>query len=185
MAIIVYTDGACRGNPGPGGYAAIIDQGDVKTEWARGYRWTTNNRMEIRSVIVALEAIETGAPVHLVSDSQYVLNALSKGWIAGWKKKNWINTAREPVKNRDLWEQLDSLVAKRAMTYEWVRGHASHPLNNRCDAMAVAAALGETLDLDSGYEAINPYPMNAPSSTISIVVATGTSQAEFPGFGDS
>jgi ribonuclease HI len=189
MGIIVYTDGACRGNPGPGGCAAIIDRDSVKTELSSGYRWTTNNRMEIRSVIAALEAIETGTPVLLVSDSQYVLNALSKDWIAGWKRKNWISTARAPVKNRDLWEHLDGLVANHVMTYKWVRGHASHPLNNRCDEMAVAAALGGVLAIDSGYEALNPCSINAPPSTAkspqtpaAVVMATSAGQAEFPGF---
>jgi ribonuclease HI len=189
MGVVLYTDGACRGNPGPGGCAAIIDDGHKKTELSRGYRWTTNNRMEIRSVIVALETLGAGVPVKLVSDSQYVLNALSKGWIAGWKRKNWISTTREPVKNRDLWERLDGLVAKHPMTFEWVRGHASHPLNNRCDEMAVAAALGSALAVDSEYEAGNPFPASAP-----VVVTNATpahaplvspacvSQTEFPGF---
>jgi len=178
MGITIYTDGACRGNPGPGGCAAIIDDGNRQTEWSQGYRWTTNNRMEIRSVIAALEVVEAGVPVHLVSDSQYVLNALSKGWISGWKRKNWITTAREPVKNRDLWEQLDGLVAQRAMTYKWVRGHASHPLNNRCDEMAVAAALGGTLIVDAEYEANHPWPMGAAAP---VVMVTVPGQAEFPG----
>ncbi len=189
MGLTVYTDGACRGNPGPGGYAAIIDDGARQAELSRGYRWTTNNRMEIGSVIAALEDVGAGVPVHLVSDSQYVLNALSKGWIAGWKRKNWISTAREPVKNRDLWEQLDALIAARTMTFEWVRGHASHPLNNRCDAMAVAAALGEELAIDSGYEALNPYPAAAATLTMKpmlaaapLTTAAETGQAEFPGF---
>jgi len=189
MGVILYTDGACRGNPGPGGSAAIIEDGGKKTELARGYRWTTNNRMEIRSVIAALETIDAGIPVKLVSDSQYVLNALSKGWIAGWKRKNWISTAREPVKNRDLWERLDSLVAQHRMTFEWVRGHASHPLNNRCDEMAVAAALGHALAIDAEYEGGNPFPADRSTATASsaparapLVSPVGASQAEFPGF---
>lgn len=189
MGIVIYTDGACRGNPGPGGCAAIIDDGRKKTEVSCGYRWTTNNRMEIGSVIVALETLDSGVPVKLVSDSQYVLNALSKGWIAGWKRKNWISTAREPVKNRDLWERLDGLVTKHAMTFEWVRGHAAHPLNNRCDEMAVAAALGHVLAIDSEYEAGNPFPTRAPVVTsnstpakILLVTPAGSSQTEFPGF---
>ena len=187
MGVIIYTDGACRGNPGPGGCAAIIHDGRKKMELSRGYRWTTNNRMEIRSVIVALESIDASVPVKLVSDSQYVLNALSKGWIAGWKRKNWISTAREPVKNRDLWERLDGLVAQHAMTFEWVRGHASHPLNNRCDEMAVAAALGHALAIDSEYEAGNPFPTRAPVAATSsatakapLVSPASASQAEFP-----
>ena len=185
MGIIIYTDGACRGNPGPGGCAAIIDDDNRQTELSCGYRWTTNNRMEIRSVIAALEVIETGAPVHLVSDSQYVLNALSKGWISGWKRKNWVTTAREPVKNRDLWEHLDGLIANHAMTYKWVRGHASHPLNNRCDEMAVAAALGGALAIDSEYEAINSFPgstLPPVQAAALVVIATSAGQAEFPGF---
>jgi len=189
MGVVIYTDGACRGNPGPGGCAAIVDDGHKKIERSRGYRWTTNNRMEICSVIFALETIDAGVPVKLVSDSQYVLNALSKGWIAGWKRKNWISTAREPVKNRDLWERLDGLVAKHAMTFEWVRGHASHPLNNRCDEMAVAAALGQALAIDSEYEAGNPFPARTPvvaanpaPAKAPLVSPAGVTQTAFPGF---
>ena len=183
MGVIVYTDGACRGNPGPGGCAAIIDDGKATTELARGYRWTTNNRMEILSVIAALEMVATGAPVRLVSDSQYVLNTLSKGWISGWKRKGWINTAREPVKNRDLWEQLDELAARHPLSCHWVRGHATHPLNNRCDEMAVGAALGGTLAVDSGYEACHPYPAGAKLAPAkSALPGIGTGQATFPGF---
>ena len=189
MGVVLYTDGACRGNPGPGGCASIIDNGSKKTELSRGYRWTTNNRMEIRSVILALETLDAGIPAKLVSDSQYVLNALSKGWIAGWKRKNWISTAREPVKNRDLWELLDGLVAKHPMTFEWVRGHASHPLNNRCDEMAVAAALGNALAIDAEYEAGNPFPAGAPAvaanltpTKVPLVVPAPIGQAQFPGF---
>jgi ribonuclease HI len=186
MAVIIHTDGACRGNPGPGGYAALIDDGTLKTEISRGYRWTTNNRMEIQSVIAALETIPAGTPVQLFSDSQYLLNTLSKGWIAGWKRKGWINTAREPVKNRDLWEQLDLLVARHKMTYQWVRGHASNPLNNRCDELAVAAALGEKLEIDSAYEVSNPFPASiAPApikSALSPVFVASLGQATLPGF---
>jgi ribonuclease HI len=188
MGVILYTDGACRGNPGPGGCAAIIDRGVGKTELSRGYRWTTNNRMEILSVIAALETIPDGTPIQLFSDSQYVLNTLSKGWIVGWKRKGWINTAREPVKNRDLWERLDLLIAKHAMTYQWVRGHASNPLNNRCDELAVAAALGEKLEIDSAYEAGNPCPASAKAAPIKSVPApapilvANLGQATLPGF---
>ncbi len=179
--VIVYTDGACRGNPGPGGYAAIVEDGGRKTELFRGYRWTTNNRMEIQSVIAALETIDPAVPVRLFSDSQYVLNTLSKGWIAGWKRRDWISSARQPVKNRDLWEHLDRLVARRAMTYQWVRGHASHAENNRCDELAVIAALGQDLAIDSAYEAENPYP-KAASIPASRPILTGLLiQNELPG----
>jgi ribonuclease HI len=185
--IVLYTDGACRGNPGPGGCAAIIDDGSSQTELARGYRWTTNNRMEIQSIIVALELIGTAASIRLISDSQYVLNTLSKGWIAGWKRKGWISSAREPVKNRDLWEKLDVLVARHAMTYQWVRGHATHALNNRCDEMAVAAAQGEALQIDAGYEAVSPFcgvPASAESTVVPVkmpFIAAGAHQAFLPG----
>ena len=161
MEITIYTDGACRGNPGPGGCAAIVDNGGKQVFLSRGYRWTTNNRMEIGSVILAMETLDLQAAVHLVSDSQYVLNTLSKGWIAGWKKKDWISTARQPVKNRDLWERLDRLITSRTMTYQWVKGHAAHPLNNRCDELAVAAAAGSDLAVDLGYEATYPFPREA------------------------
>ena len=112
MGIVVYTDGACRGNPGPGGCAAIIDDDERQTELSRGYRWTTNNRMEIRSVIMALEVVASGCSGSSGLGFAICPERLSKGWISGWKRKNWITTAREPVKNRDLWEQLDGLVAR-------------------------------------------------------------------------
>jgi ribonuclease HI len=186
VGITVYTDGACRGNPGPGGCAAILDDGTDQTELSRGYRWTTNNRMEIRSVIEALERVAAGVAIELVSDSQYVLNTLSKNWIAGWKRKGWINTAKEPVKNRDLWEQLDPLVARQTMTYRWVRGHASNPLNNRCDEMAVTAALGGVLGVDEGYEVVNPFPGGGTPVTpkptprvVPVVIVPRAGQSEF------
>jgi ribonuclease HI len=185
MALVIYTDGACRGNPGPGGCAAIIDDGTVQNELSRGYRWTTNNRMEIQSVIVALENLPAGAAVQLCSDSQYVLNTLSKGWIAGWKRKGWISSTKEPVKNRDLWERLDALIGQYAMTYQWVRGHAANPLNNRCDEMAVAAALGARLSIDAGYEAIHPFSgsriLPVARATVPTVKEVLPRQTELPG----
>ena len=188
MSVIIHTDGACRGNPGPGGYAAIVDDGLQKKELARGYRWTTNNRMEIRSVIAGLQIVEAGCAIHLVSDSQYLLSALSKGWIAGWKKRDWISTSRQPVKNRDLWEELDLLIGRRSMTYQWVRGHASNLLNNRCDELAVAAALGIALHVDSRYETINPYQNKGALAVVAappMQAAALEAQTQLPGFSES
>jgi len=141
----LFTDGACQGNPGPGGWGFIIKNGDG-LELGRGSggeRPTTNNRMELTSVIRGLEMLDPTQAVKLVTDSQYVAKGLSE-WMAGWKKRGWKRkTAKglEPVANEDLWRQLDELVASRKIVCEWVRGHAGHPENEECDQMAVEAAM--------------------------------------------
>lgn len=141
----LYTDGACSGNPGPGGWAYILRHPATgkEDEQSGGEHQTTNNRMELRAVIEGLSRLNTRTRVELFSDSQYVLNGL-KEWMAAWKKRGWRTADRKPVKNQDLWEQLDSLVARHDVRFHWVRGHSEHPENERCDALAVAAirALG-------------------------------------------
>ena len=137
--VTVYTDGACSGNPGPGGWGAILRYGTAEKELSGGEAHTTNNRMELTGVIRALEALKEPCVVELWSDSQYVINGLSKGWAAGWKKRGWMKSNKEPALNPDLWERLLELTGRHEMRYHWVRGHAENEYNNRCDALAVAA----------------------------------------------
>lgn len=134
----IYSDGACSGNPGPGGWGAILRYGEHTKEICGGEAQTTNNRMELTAVLRALSMLKEPCRVHLVSDSKYVLDALSKGWVWGWKKKGWIKSDKKPALNVDLWEQLLPHISRHDMVYEWIKGHAGHPENERCDAMAVA-----------------------------------------------
>ena len=134
----IYTDGACSGNPGPGGWGAILCYNGVEKELSGGERETTNNRMELSAVIAALKALKQPCIVELYSDSKYVIDALQKGWVWGWKKKGWIKSDKKPALNVDLWEQLLPLIQTHEMHYHWVKGHAENEKNNRCDQMAVA-----------------------------------------------
>ena len=134
----IYTDGACSGNPGPGGWAAILKYGEAVKELSGGEISTTNNRMELTAVIKGLEALKEDCQVILTTDSKYVCDAMQKGWAWGWKKKGWIKSDKRPALNVDLWEQLLPLVARHEVHYHWVKGHASNEKNNRCDQLAVA-----------------------------------------------
>jgi ribonuclease HI len=147
--LIIYTDGASRGNPGPGGYGAILQYGGKNKEIAAGYRRTTNNRMELMAVIAALKALNReGLNITVYSDSQYVVKAVEQGWL-----KNWIATNfKGGKKNKDLWLEFASLALRHNMKFKWVRGHAENAYNNRCDELATAAADGKDLLIDSGYE---------------------------------
>lgn len=138
--IELYTDGACSGNPGPGGWAYILKHGasGSEREGSGGERDTTNNRMELLAVIQGLEALTRPSRVELYSDSQYVLNGL-KSWMASWKKRGWKTASKQPVKNQDLWMRLDELMAEHTLSFHWVRGHNDHPENERADRLAVAA----------------------------------------------
>ena len=136
----IYTDGACRGNPGPGGWGAILSYHGVEKELSGGESNTTNNRMELTAVIEGLSALKESCIVELYSDSKYVIDALEKGWAWGWKKKGWIKSDKKPALNPDLWEKLLTLTQRHEMRYHWVKGHAENPYNNRCDQMAVAQA---------------------------------------------
>ena len=136
--VTVYTDGACSGNPGPGGWGAILCYNGAKKELSGGEKQTTNNRMELTGVISALRALKEPCIVELYSDSKYVIDALSKGWAESWRKKNWIKSDKKPALNPDLWERLLDLTAVHTMRYHWVKGHADNEYNNRCDALAVA-----------------------------------------------
>jgi ribonuclease HI len=133
--VTIYTDGACEGNPGPGGYAAIIERKGKRTELTGSERQTTNNRMELLAVITALRALEVPSSVRVVTDSQYVANGM-KSWIHNWRRKGWKTASGAPVKNRDLWEALDELSRRHRVRWEWIRGHNGHPENERVDALA-------------------------------------------------
>ena len=143
--VTIYTDGAARGNPGNGGYGAVllfVDANGVehRLELSQGYRHTTNNRMELLAATVALEALKRPCEVELHSDSQYLVNAFNKRWIAGWQRKGWVNSQKKPVANRDIWERLIAAAAPHKVTWLWVKGHAGHALNERCDQLATEAA---------------------------------------------
>ena len=135
--VTIYTDGACSGNPGPGGWAAVLQYGDKTRELSGGEEQTTNNRMELLAAISALELLKEPCEVALYTDSQYLCNAINKGWLKGWKAKGWKRKEGE-LKNPDLWQRLDALLATHAVTFFWVKGHADNAFNNRCDALAVA-----------------------------------------------
>ena len=148
----IYTDGACRGNPGKGGWGAILVYGKYEKEMSGGERETTNNRMELLAVIKGLEAIKwENAEVHVYSDSSYVVNAINKGWLEGWQRRGYAK-----VKNPDLWMRFANLYRMHRVSFHWIKGHAGHPENERCDALAVAAgagavAAGKILPPDPGY----------------------------------
>ena len=137
--VTIHTDGACSGNPGPGGWGAILTFGDHEKELNGGEPHTTNNRMELMAAIAALEALKRPCTVDLHTDSEYLKNGISK-WVANWKRRNWMTVDKKPVVNQDLWEELDTLANKHKTTWSWTKGHASHADNNRCDELAAAAA---------------------------------------------
>ena len=146
--IYLYTDGACSGNPGPGGYAAILEKGPHRKEIAEGFRQTTNNRMELLAVIAGLEALtRPGLEVTVVSDSRYVVDAINKGWLFNWERKGY-----DKVKNPDLWQRFLRIYRKHKVTMVWVKGHNEHPQNERADQLAVAASKQPTLRIDEGFE---------------------------------
>lgn len=145
--ITIYTDGAAKGNPGPGGYGAVLLSGKFKKEISAGFAKTTNNRMELLAVIVALESIKNdGASVTVYSDSKYVVDAVEKSWLFTWEKKGY-----KDKKNPDLWQRFLKVYRKHEVRFVWVKGHAGNPYNERCDALAVKAAEGENLPEDTGY----------------------------------
>jgi len=136
--VTLYTDGACSGNPGPGGWGAILEFQGTEKELSGGEKSTTNNRMELTAVIAGLSALKEPCIVELYSDSKYVIDGLSKGWAYGWRKNGWKKADKKPALNPDLWEKLLELTEMHQLHYYWVKGHAENPKNNRCDALAVA-----------------------------------------------
>ena len=133
--VYIYTDGACKGNPGVGGWGALLRYGQHEKELLGGAAETTNNRMELTAVIEALRALKRSSRVQICTDSQYVKNGM-ESWIEGWKKNGWQTASKQPVKNADLWRELDTLVQQHQVTWTWVKGHAGHPENERADALA-------------------------------------------------
>lgn len=146
--IEIYTDGACRGNPGPGGYGAVLKYRRHRKEISGGFRETTNNRMEIFAAIAALEQLIEPCEITLYSDSRYLVDAVSKRWLANWKRRGWIKADKQPVLNVDLWRRLEAAMTPHRLKFVWVRGHASNAENNRCDELAVAAATRGNLPED-------------------------------------
>ena len=145
--ITIYTDGAARGNPGPGGYGIVLLSGEFRKEMSEGYRHTTNNRMELLAVIVALETLKIeGSEVTIYTDSKYVADAVTKGWVYDWVKKRF-----KGKKNPDLWLRFLEIYKKHVVKFVWVKGHANNPLNERCDELAVAASMKIDLQEDKGY----------------------------------
>lgn len=136
----IFTDGACKGNPGPGGYGVILRYAGKEKELSEGFLSTTNNRMELLAAIMGLSALREPCDVVLYSDSQYLVNGIEKGWAQKWRRNGWMRTKTERALNADLWDQLLTLLEKHHVTLRWVRGHAGHPENERCDRLAVAAA---------------------------------------------
>lgn len=135
MVTEIFTDGACRGNPGPGGWGALLRHGKTEKELFGGARDTTNNRMEMTAVIVALNELKRPAKVRIITDSKYVMQGVTE-WMDGWKKKGWKTASRSPVKNVDLWQEIDAAIARHDIEWQWVKGHAGHAENERADALA-------------------------------------------------
>ncbi len=139
--IEIYTDGACSGNPGPGGWGAILRYGEVEKELSGGEKNTTNNRMELTAVIKALEAVKYECDITITTDSKYVCDGIEKGWAASWRSNNWRKKDGKPALNPDLWEKLLDLLSKHKVKFIWVKGHNAHPENERCDKLAVSEYL--------------------------------------------
>ncbi len=151
--VIIYTDGGCLNNPGPGGYGIVIMYKGKRKEISGGFRLTTNNRMELTACIEALKSLQTSSPVLLYSDSQYVVNGITKGWAVRWRRKSWMRAKDSPAENADLWDQLLKLSAQRDVEFSWVRGHNGNAGNERCDILAKNAAMDKSnQEIDKAYE---------------------------------
>jgi ribonuclease HI len=151
--VVIHTDGACLGNPGPGGYAAVLECNGKVREISAGFTLTTNNRMELLAVIEALCTLTQPCGVEVHTDSKYVRDAVEKRWLAGWRRNGWKTADKKPVKNQDLWQRLSPLLETHKVAFHWLRGHTGHPQNERCDQLAKAAASLRGLPRDEGYEA--------------------------------
>ncbi|MBL7016883.1 MAG: ribonuclease HI [Kiritimatiellales bacterium] len=154
--IEIYTDGACKGNPGPGGYGAVLLCGGQRKELSGGFRKTTNNRMELMACVEGLRALTRPGTVTLTSDSKYVVNAMARGWAKRWRSRGWKLSPSKPAKNSDLWKELLELCEKHSVTFKWVKGHTGHPENERCDVLAVAASEQKDLPADTAFETPKP-----------------------------
>ena len=150
--ITIYTDGACSGNPGPGGYGVLVADGEKRHELSAGFRRTTNNRMEMMAAIAGLKALKPGCRVTVYTDSQYVAQGITQGWAVRWRANNWQRNKKEKAVNIDLWTVLLDLCDLHEIRFEWVKGHAGHPENERCDQLAVSASQAKDLPADEVYE---------------------------------
>lgn len=149
--VIIHTDGACKGNPGPGAYGAVLVCGKHRKEISAGYRLTTNNRMELRAAIKALELLSEPCEVELHSDSKYLVQAIKEKWLDGWQRRGWMTSDKKPVKNQDLWQELMTAMASHKIHWHWVKGHAGHAENERCDQLANEAVAAGLLVKDDGF----------------------------------
>ena len=146
----IYTDGACKGNPGPGGYGIVLVYREIEKKISRGFRNTTNNRMELLAAITALEALNESCDISLYSDSKYLIDGMTKGWAKKWKANNWVKSDKKKALNTDLWEKMLTLDSKHTIEYIWVKGHNGHKYNEICDTLAVEAAETPTFDDNMG-----------------------------------
>jgi len=153
--ITIYTDGACSGNPGPGGYGVLVADGEKRHELSAGFRRTTNNRMEMMAAIAGLKALKPGCRVTVYTDSQYVAQGITQGWAVRWRANNWQRNKKEKAVNIDLWTVLLDLCDLHEIRFEWVKGHAGHPENERCDQLAVSASQAKDLPADEVYERLS------------------------------
>ena len=154
--VTIHTDGSCLGNPGPGGWAAVLtcpaaDGSIARREMSGGFRRTTNNRMEILAVLEALAALKVPCVVELYTDSQYVAKAIKDRWLVNWQKNGWVNSAKKPVKNQDLWKRMPELLQRHQVHFHWLKGHAGHVENERCDELARGEAGKRDLPEDEGF----------------------------------
>lgn len=149
--VIIHTDGACKGNPGPGAYAAVLVCGRHRKELSAGFRLTTNNRMELHAVIAALELLSEPCEVEVHSDSKYVVQAVREKWLDGWKRRGWVTSDKKPVKNQDLWQRLISAMGSHTIDWHWLKGHAGHKENERCDELANLAVSQGNWAEDHGF----------------------------------
>ncbi len=152
----IYTDGACKGNPGPGGYGVVLVSDDRKKELSGGFRKTTNNRMELLACIEGLRSLQRPCRVTLTSDSKYVVNAMARGWAKRWRSKGWKLSPSKPAKNSDLWKELLELCEKHTVVFKWIKGHSGHPENERCDELAAAVSEKKDLPADEAFETPQP-----------------------------
>jgi len=162
--VIIYTDGACDGNPGRGGYGVVLLEGGSRRELSRGFRLTTNNRMELLAAVVGLEALEEPSLVNLYSDSKYLINAMNQGWASEWKEAGWVRKAGRRVPNADLWVKLLALIVEHEVTFEWVKGHSGIRDNERADTLSYAAIEEGDLLEDEGYMKRLELEKEAPSN---------------------